>query len=49
MDKRNKKVKKEVTIDDHLDQIIETKKSENSALKKIYESLKNSKEKKNNK
>jgi hypothetical protein len=39
MEKKNKKVKKEVTLDDHLDRIIEIKKNENSALKKIYDSL----------
>ena len=40
MSKPEKKSEKELSIDDRLDQIIEMKKSENSALKKIFNSLK---------
>jgi len=40
MAKTEKNKKKEFSIDDKLDQIIDMKKSENSALKKIYNSLK---------
>lgn len=40
---------KEISIDDRLDQIIDLKKSENSALRKIYESLRKTKEKNSNK
>lgn len=40
MAKTEKNKKKEFSIDDWLDQIIDMKKHENSALKKIYNSLK---------
>ena len=43
------KSKKNNSIDQELDQIIDQKKNENSALKKIFESLKNSKGEKKNK
>jgi hypothetical protein len=45
--KNNKKVEKEKSISETLDELIELKRHENSALKKIFESLKeNQKEKK---
>lgn len=40
MGKKENDKEKELSIDDRLDQIIDMKKSENSALKKIFESLK---------
>lgn len=40
---KDKEEGRELSIDDKLDQIIEMKKSENSALKKIYASLLNDK------
>ena len=40
MGKSEKKSKKNLSMDENLDQIIDMKKSENRALKKIYESLK---------
>lgn len=40
MEKKKHDKEKELSIDDRLDQIIDMKKSENSALKKIFESLK---------
>ena len=40
MGKKENDKEKELSIDDKLDQIIDMKKSENSALKKIFESLK---------
>lgn len=45
MGKKEPDKEKELSIDDRLDQIIDMKKSENSALKKIFESLKNTKDK----
>ena len=47
-DKENKKGG-EISISEELDKLIEIKKNENSALKKIFESLKNPKEKNSNK
>ena len=47
MGKKENEKEKELSIDDRLDQIIDMKKSENSALKKIFESLKSPKEEKN--
>ena len=41
MDKKEKK-KEEVSLSEELDDFIERKKTENSALKKIYESLQKS-------
>lgn len=44
MAKTEKKTKKkDLSINDKLDEIIDLKKSENSALKKIFESLKQKK------
>lgn len=49
MSAKGKKGKGEKSISDSLDEIIEIKKNENSALKKIYESLNRTKGKENNK
>lgn len=49
MSTKRKNVKEEKSISDSLDEIIEMKKNENSALKKIFESLKKPKGKENNK
>lgn len=47
MKKKEKEIDKdkEISINDRLDQIIDIKKNENSALRKIYESLRKTKEK----
>lgn len=42
MDKKGKKEKEDQSLSEELDQLIERKKTENSALKKIYESLQKS-------
>ena len=47
--KDNNKVIEDSTISKSLDELIELKKNENSALKKIFESLKTSEEKNTNK
>lgn len=49
MGKKENDKGQELSIDDRLDQIIDMKKSENSALKKIFESLKNPTRKTRNK
>jgi hypothetical protein len=49
MKEKEHEKEKEFSIDDRLDQIIDMKKSENSAMKKIYESLRKTKEKNSNK
>ncbi len=49
MKKNNKKIEKEKTISESLDELIELKKNENSALKKIFDSLINPKENKSEK
>ena len=48
MDKKEKK-KEEISLSEELDNFIERKKTENSALKKIYESLRKSGQTKNDK
>ena len=48
MDKKEKK-KEEISLSQELDDFIERKKTENSALKKIYESLQKSGQKNNDK
>lgn len=49
MSNKEKKTKDEKSISESLDEIIEMKKTENSALKKIFESLQKPKGKENNK
>ena len=49
MEKKKKKVEKEKTISESLDELIELKRNENSALKKIFDSLNNPKKNKNEK
>lgn len=49
MSTKGKKVKEEKSLSDSLDEIIELKKNENSALKKIFDSLNKTKGKQNNK
>jgi len=49
MEKKNKKVEKEKTISESLDELIELKRNENSALKKIFDSLNKPKENKSEK
>ena len=46
MNHKGKKLKNEKSISESLDEIIELKKTENSALKKIFDSLNKPKEKK---
>lgn len=46
MSKKEIKKAEEISISDELDKIIEMKKNENSALRKIFDSLKKPKEKK---
>lgn len=48
MDKKEKK-KEEISLSQELDDFIERKKTENSALKKIYESLQKSGQENNDK
>lgn len=47
MSKPIKKSEKELSLDESLDQIIDMKKNENSALKKIFDSLKKDNPKEN--
>ena len=49
MEKKKKKVEKEKTISESLDELIELKRNENSALKKIFDSLNNPKKNKKEK
>ena len=49
MSKKEIKKGEEISISDELDKLIELKKNENSALKKIFESLKKPIEKNSNK
>ncbi|MCF6341728.1 MAG: hypothetical protein L3J31_02860 [Bacteroidales bacterium] len=49
MRKSEKRIVEELSIDDRLDQIIDSKKNENSALKKIAFSLRNNEYPKNKK
>jgi predicted CopG family antitoxin len=49
MSTKGKNVKEEKSISDSLDEIIEMKKNENSALKKIFDSLNKPKRKENSK
>ena len=46
MNDKGKKINKEKSISESLDEIIELKKTENSALKKIFDSLNKPKENK---
>jgi len=46
--KKGNKINKEISISKSLDELIEMKKHENSALKKIFNSLKNPEKKKAN-